>query len=105
MIEAPMWVLLPGAVVAWAAYFLIRVHERGLAQRAFLASLSSQRSEHSHIHDVPDEQTSHDYPADDEQDPHELEATHARSVPAGMMYLPPGIPSVAERLDRWTELS
>lgn len=87
--EAPMWLLLPLAALAWLLYAGVVLAERRENREV---DRQAQRDE---AHRRADQ------PADDE--PKHL-VRHARSV-AQLTDLPPGIPSVAERLDRWSEIA
>lgn len=102
--ELPIGVLFVLVCLGWAAYFVViaeewkrnRRHDRDARRAA--RRMRAERAEHGR----PDhEEESQQEDGRSEQPTEEAEegcVIHARSVS-----LPPGIPSVVERLDRWRD--
>jgi hypothetical protein len=86
IVEAPMWLLLPIAACAWLAYFVMVLTER--RERADVDRRAEQRARE-------------DAAEHGDQGEGEPLRRHGRRV-APLPVIPPGIPSITERLDRWT---
>jgi hypothetical protein len=109
--ELPLWVILLLALGAWLVYALIiagelqwnRTHD--LDARVTRHDMVAERMQHSEADDeIQGEQAddgAHD-PADDES---ERCSIHGGSILPTPVPMPPGIPSITERLDRWKDLS
>jgi hypothetical protein len=86
IVEAPMWLLLPIAACAWLVYFGVVLAER--RERADVDARAEQRAR--------EEAAEHGDEGEDEP-----LRRHGRRLPP-LPVMPPGIPSITERLDRWT---
>lgn len=82
MTEAPLWLLLPCALLAWSAY---------------VGVVLAERRQHPPLDHVAEHREGDHHPADPEQDADESEERFIGHP--GMVTLPPGIPSILERLD------
>lgn len=95
IVEAPMWLLVPIAALAWLVYAGVVLAER--AENREVDRQAKQQQE--------DRKAEH---AEEDHGEHlgvlGPAGVHARSV-AQPAHLPPGIPSVTERLDRWSEIA
>lgn len=107
----PIPVLIVLALSAWGVYLMVVAHElkwnrpNDLDARVARGHVSAQSVEHGEVDDrVQREQpeAGADDPANDES---ERRGIHGGIVHRPSIYLPPGIPSVTERLDRWEEIS
>lgn len=97
--ELPIPVLVVLAVVAWLVFAALVAGD----QRAFIRSMRAQSAEHGVADDG--EQRSR---ADEGRDKpankgNERRVIHGGRITPSTPILPPGIPSITERLDRWTE--
>ena len=107
----PIPLLIVLALCAWSVYFAVIGSELQWNRRTDLHARHAghdvipQGVQHSEADDHVEgeqEQAGPDRVADDESEGCSI---HARSVHLPPIYLPPGIPSVTERLDRWRDIS
>lgn len=85
--EAPRWLLV---IVACAAVL------------GYVCVVLAERRQHRRSDDVTEQHETEQHAEHEPCDRDECVVTHARTVARGPVDLPPGIPSIIERLDRWT---
>ena len=107
--ELPIEVLFVLVCLGWAAYLIViaeewkrnRRHDRDARRAAH--RVRSERAEHGrsdHEEERHEEDGSTEEPAEEAE---ERCVIHARSVHRAPLAMPPGIPSIVERLDRWKD--
>lgn len=106
IVEAPMWLLIPTAALAWLLYAGVVLAER--AENREVDRQAKQQQEDRKADQAEEDHGEHlgvlgSAGVHARSVAHDLTSLLAERERAGLR-LPPGIPSVAERLDRWEEI-